>query len=546
MPWSRLIGAAWLLLAACSFQPGAAGTDAAPPPPPTVAFTSVVASATELRPGDYGVAVEAVLRNGLDVAVAQIAPTLTFVDGAADRSAEFRWRDADAREGVTKPPVTLAPGEQATYRFVVDVMPWAAAGPVVLDAAATYVAGDAASALPFAPAVEIAIVLDNAPIRVDDSSDTSGSDAKTSFREALALAASRPGFDRIEFDPVEFPPDSGTRITLAPTPLPAIDVTGGGLVITAHAASVEIAADSSWRDNQQWALHLTGGKLVVHGLAFRDWAYNYPFHDLENDICAGGELQGGAIRVDGGTLILDDNLFADPSVAERNCYGAAVLVIGGRDHLIVNNTWKQQTMDILRILAPVREVTNNLIIQVDNLDRLDDAIVVENHGDDDVWIVGNVIVDQKYSAVFVPGTDTGTLHIVHNTFARNARGGGGAAIRGGGRPHHVRNNVYIDNLAEALQPVDMGVGFDIAYETTAGSGLCVAPACDLALIAADTIAEQVTDMLVVDPAGNRRDDFDPVAGSPLVDSAEVLLDRNGRAPGWFDGAGPDRGARELR
>ncbi|HEY5928014.1 MAG TPA: hypothetical protein VIV11_40285, partial [Kofleriaceae bacterium] len=131
-----------IVLAACAYYPGRVpevdGGSDAPPTTAKVFFVSVTSDAASLQPGRYGIEVTAVLRNELDVDIIDVATALTF----AGNDAQFRSRDVDRREGVmSEQPVTIPAGGEATYRFVVDALPWLAPNDGRLNAAATFLAG---------------------------------------------------------------------------------------------------------------------------------------------------------------------------------------------------------------------------------------------------------------------------------------------------------------------------------------------------------------------------------------------------------------------
>jgi hypothetical protein len=535
---------------ACSFHHGSpAGSGDggvvepdAPPVLSAVRFISVTASVGELRPGRYGITVEAVLHNGLDVAIDDVAATLSF----GGREADFRWRDADRRDGVAAPqPMQVAAGADATYRFVVDALAWAAPpGPVEIAGAATFRLGaEVRSAAALDPAFMLPFATLAAPIVVTTAADEVSANGMTSLREALVLAQ-QPGFDRIIFDPSTFSAASPTTIQLLES-LGALPTITGDLVIDGHGAGVTLAIDSTWEVTEgRYGLRLTTGTLVIAGLGFENFAFNHRDEgDLSTNNCGGGAmLEGGAIRVDGGTLVLDGNRFADPAVSERNCYAASLRLHGGTGHRIVRNEWTDQVMDTIYVdNARVIEISDNVMNAGADLSKTDECIYINSQGGQDLWLVGNVCADMEYSAVYAGGTDPGTLYVVHNTFVRNGRVALSGLRRGGGqRAIVLRNNVYVGNNPAAIQVDSGGTGFDLAFEAYTGT-LCTG--CASAMIDGPSMLV-LTDPMVVNGAGATRADFTPVASSPLVDSGTDWVDRNGSVPGRYNGAGPERGAIE--
>lgn len=553
MQWLLVLGIA--AAAACSFTPpGAAPADAredaptdAPLPAPEVRFVSVTASAATLRPGRYGIEVTAVLRNELAVEITGVRASLTFREGAADRASVFRWRDADARDGVMAPqPASIPPGEEATFRFRVDALaravPLAPGASILLDGQAVFQhGGQARSATGLEAPTPLPFEALPPPIVVTKVDDEDNGDAALSFREALKRANDLPGFDRIVFDPQVFPPNTQTVTTLDEDLGPLPDVMDD-LVIDGSDVDFVLAADSSWEDSAgRYGLRLQSGTLVVDGLGFRDMGFNYPAEDVSGDNCGSNQQhEGGAIRVGGGTLILEDNLFADTGVGERNCYAASVRIHAGSGHRILNNRWTDPSMDSLFIAAAVREVSDNVMDAGTNPGKADECIFIESQGDADLWIVGNLCVDQEYSAVVAGSTGSGTLYVVNNTFARNREIG---AVRrtGGSRRVVLHNNAYHGNQPTAILADNNGTDFTISHEAESGSG-AFCNGCGSATMTMNTLD---ADLGFTNPAGTTRADFTPRAGSTLVGSGLDLIDRNGSAPGRFNGAAPDRGAVEL-
>lgn len=544
MRWLAVLGFA--AVAACGFHspPGGDSPDGAPPPDTQVRFVSVTSEQPMLQPGLYGFEVTAVLRNELDVAITGIRASLTFHEGSADRAGNFRWRDADARDGVMAPqPASIPAGQQATFRFRVDALASAVGpGPILVNGEATFqAAGSARSASPLDPPTSLPVAALPAPIVVSRVVDEDNTDTSYSLREAIKKANANPGLDRIVFDPAVFPPGSPVTITLAPG-LGEIPPVAGDLVIDAGGAGVVVTVSAAWAGTARYGLRLASGTLVVHGLTFRDLGLGYPVEDVSTNNCGlGGQLDGGAIRVDGGTLILDGNRFADPGVTERNCYAASIRLQGGTGHRILDNTWTETAMDAVNIKVPTREVSGNVMDGSASFDKADDGIVIDSLGGSDLWVVGNVFVDQEYSGILTGSVDTGTLYVVNNTFVRQHRGSG--VFRSGGRHVELHNNAYHSNQPAAIGTDAVDGNLRISHEAEFGNG-AFCTNCGSAMIQMSTISSGA-DLGFTRTIGTTPADFLPLAGSVLVDSGMDLVDRNGSAPGRFDGAGPERGAVEL-
>jgi hypothetical protein len=529
-------------IVACSFTHSRVpevGVDA-PPASTRVYFVSLSSNVTTVRPGRYGLEINAVLHNDLDVAITDVGAALTF--GGLDD--HFAFRDADRREGVTAPqPTMIAAGGEATYHFIVDALASLPPKDLAINATATFVASSPYSATPAATPLALPYTGINGPIVVTAKQDEDDGDSELSFREAIKSAAARSGPDVIRFDPAIFPTDTVVTLSESLGALPAI---GADLVI--DGGGVILAINSQWEDPEgRYGLRITNGTVVVANLTFRNFAFNYRNETITtatgNCGSSGAQLEGGAIRVDAGTLILDGNRFEDPDVAERNCYAASVRIHGGSGHRIVRNRWTQQVMDSVFIAAATREISDNVMISPSNSDRDDEGIYILSQAGSDLWIVGNLIVDQEFSGIVAGGTDAGKLYIINNTLARNGRVSSAGVRRQGSRAIIFRNNLYIANNPAAIQADSAGVGLDIAYETVSNNSLC-GGTCDSATIDTPTLA-MPADPGVANITGSFRVDFTPTATSPLVDSGTPFIDRNGGSPGYFNGGGPERGAIEL-
>ncbi len=522
----------------------------APPQSATVAFTSVTATISTLRPGQYGWVVVATLQNTGTAEITDVAMTLTFATGAVDRVLQFRWRESDLREGLTTPTRTIPPGGALAMRFQVDALAFATPpGPVEINGVATFVDGGVpASAQPLAMPLSIPFATIPAPIVVTTASDERAANATVSLREAIASANANPGFDRIIFDPTIFPDISTPVVIQLDRMLAAFpDVSGGGpgndLVIDASTANIVLALDSTWGGSRSWGFRHTSHLLVIHGLHFRNFGFAYPATNVTTDNCMGGRQEGGAVRSDGGVLILQNNSFADPGVLERNCFAAAVELRGdGAGHRIIGNDFTDVVADAVYVTAAVTEITDNLITGGDTPTKADDGIVLESNSALPVWVVGNVIVDQDFAGLAVFGGGQ-VIYAAHNTFARNNAVGSiwaGSIWRLGTSTVNLLNNAHVDNLPAALFP-DVSAGIRVAYDALQGNVLC-SPPCPLVVVA--SILESADLLFTASSNPRTRADFTPLPTSPLVDSAFDALDRNGPAPGRYHGAGPDRGAVE--
>ncbi len=547
-----------LVASACGFSAklspaeGDGGVDAAidaPPASPKVYFTTIASPVDQIRPGTYGFEITATLHNELPNEITNVAATLTFATDTTDRAGDFRWRDTDARENVmTLQPQTVPAGGDVTFQFEVDALPWAVPpGPVVVNGAATFKDGATPlSASPSTTPKSLAFPTMNAPIVVNLASDESNGNNQICLREALARAGTQVGPDRIVFDPTVFPPGAPVT-TLLSEGLGELNISSD-VVIDGRGAGVILAVDSGWENPEgRYGFRINGGTVVISHITMKDFAFNYRNEgDLSGNNCgpSNAQLEGGAIRIDSGTLILDGNTFADPDVAERNCFAASVRVEGGSKHRILGNTWTDQVMDSVYIDAATVEISGNTMNAGGDLTKVDECMYINTQGGQNLWIVGNVCVDMEYSAVIARGSEGGTLYVINNTFARDGRAGlSGVRREQGSRGVSLRNNVYVGDNPSAITVDNSGTGFNVGYESVTGSGLFSGTSTS-AVVNSGSILMPANAMLV-DSNGTTRAQLAPATGSPLVDSGVDLLDVNGTTPGHYNGTAPDRGAVEL-
>ena len=548
-----------VIVGACSFSGGGnkaadAGPDAAiveidaAPALAGVHFVSVKLLETPtLRAGVYGVTVEAVLENELEEPITDVRVSLRFFDDDIDRGSFFRWRSFDRRDGTDRTqPTTIAPGETATFRFKLDVLPFFdLATPVEVDGVAAFLVENTAASAVGLEAPTLIPVLELNTIVVDTFLDNTGVDGTTSLRDAIETARGSFEPDRIVFDRTVFPPKSRTAINfdVGLGPFPLIDMAGGDLIIDGGDARVELAVDNTWDENLSYAFELDGPSLIISNVAFRNWAFNYPVVDLSSDNCGPAgttQAEGGALLVNLGTLILDGNRFADPDVPERDCYATTVRLYGGDGHRIINNEFTDQATDSIVVSAPTFEISHNIFDAVGNVSNSDDAVLFAAGLDDTFWVVGNVFIDLETSGVLLTQVPDATVYIVHNTFVRMAQSAIFRLSTDGGVI--LRNNLFVNNAPTALgfDGNNNGNGFDVDYDHLRGNARCGGCAN---LTVGPSNNSGPPGLMNID--GTTRADFIPVVGSSLIDSGIDWIDRNGRTPRRFNGTGPDRGAIEV-
>lgn len=516
-----------------------------PPVDPDVRFTSISASATSLRPGQFGVSMTAVLLNAGTTPIDEVFATLTFTDGSGSRSTEIDHREADLREGAAfgPPPArSMIAGTSMTLTFNADVMPWAQTSDFQVNATATFVRGnDLFTATPAVTPLNIAIpdVTEHLVTETVDEDDGGGAD-DVSLREAL-LAAQTSGVHRIRFDPAAFAASAPGRITIADGlgALPAISQT---VILDGHDAGVEIFADDSNSNDRRFGLHLRGPGITVSEIHFTHPSVFFPIETLSGN-CGQNAPTGGdgeAIRVDGSAqdVVLFRNVFYDgPTIFERSCYPALVRFFAGSGHRVIGNDFYDIAMDAMYVSnAAASEISGNRVAAAaGNLTIADEGVYVADLNGA-LFVVGNLFVDQEFAGV-VSGAGPETMFLLHNTIVRS---GGNAVNRQGGtpRPLFLRNNLFIandpDNINGNASTLDYG--YELIFD--ANDGYCTA-GCTAG-----------NGNLAVDPqvaivGSNSWAALTPLTGSPAIDSGEDLIDRNGSAPGRFHGTGPDRGAVET-
>ncbi len=544
---------AGLILSGCSFNgaskqsDGGVLIDAATidaPVSPKVRFTSIeLVGTNQLHPGQYGIEVKVELVNELSTTITDLQVQLVFDSSGTSQPPSFRWRSFDHRENTPPMATTIAPGKTTQLRFLLDVPASAATSEIVkINGAATFWAeGDTLAATP----LETPLTKDWMSIReiVVDTANDDTADPTTSLRKAISQAMATNGLSRITFAPLVFPPDKSTTITLesALGELPKIDKKKSDLVI--DGTGVELSVDLAWKDSENYGLRIDGPTVVVSGMSFRNFARGYPETDLTSDNCGSqGKKDGGAIKVESGTLILDGNHFADPDVAERDCYGAVVRVQGGNGHLILNNQFTDQVMDSISFEKPFKEVSGNVFVgkkapgATDPV-LSDDGVVVNFNKKGEYWITSNLFVDLEFSGILVGDTVTRdvTLNVIHDTFIRN---GNALLQKSDAGAFFLRNNAYLGNQTQLL--LTMGSAIDIDFESVDASMLCE---CSQATLGSMNVYNQ-TQQRFTNPSGSTIQDFTPLSNSSLIDNGTDLLDRNGRMLGRYINDGPDRGAVE--
>lgn len=508
-------------------MPGDSPVDA-PPATPEVHFTSVTSSVPALQPGLYGIAIDAVLQNDLDRPITNIEANLGFGGG---RGAQFTYRDVDRRDGSGSmpQPTMLAAHASATFHFIVDAQSnCVPPGPVPVNGVATFFDGTSTmSATPLATPLSLPFVTLNPPIVVDTATDENTANTTTSLREAIALANSQPGLDRITFDA-----SLATATIMLVRTLGQLPDISSDLVIDGN--GVMLRVDQTWQTMPGlYGFKITGGTVVISGLKLKDMAYSYKLEDVSSNNCGDGDiLDGGAILVTAGTLILDGNRFDDTGVPEKNCYAAALRIEGGTGHRIVRNNFVGEVMDTMNISANVREISDNTMSSTADPTKGDDGIFVSGQGNSELWITGNTFVDKEYDGVYAGGGDAGDLYLINNTFVRTGLVANGAVGRSNARTIHSRNNIFLNDNPAGYIANNAGALLDLAYDEAFGDAYCTG---------CTAITPQ--NILIADPTLDAS--FVPMAGSPAIDSGDDWLDRNGKKPGHYNGSGADRGATET-
>lgn len=510
---------------------------------PDVLFTSVTSTTTSVRPGQFGISVVAELSNTGTTPIEEVYAVLTFSDVSGSRAGEFDQREADFRDasGFGIPPSrTMVAGTTLTLTFNMDVMPWVGTTNVEVNAAATFRRGsDSFSATPAASAHAIAVpdVTEYVVTETADEDD-GGGDNDLSLREAL-LDAQTAGVHRIRFDPGVFSPTAPGRITLTDA-LGSLPPLGTTVILDGHDSGVEIYAGDSLSDERRYGLDIRGTGVVVSELRFIHPSVFFPIETLSNN-CGANAPTGGngeAIHVEGAAqdVILFRNVFYDgQTVFERSCYPAVVRFFGGAGHRIVGNDFYDLAMDAIYLSnTSVEEITGNRMAAAAGSTISDEGIYIADLNAD-LFVIGNLIVDQEFAGVAASGAGSEIVYVFNNTFVRSL--GSGINRAGATRPLVLRNNIWAGN-----EPSNVSGGttanLNYAYELISDDD----PLCSACSV---TTTQLFSDPMFAIAGSNSWIALTPQSGSPAIDSGTDLLDRNGAAPGRFRGAGVDRGAVET-
>jgi hypothetical protein len=477
-------------------------------------FTSVSSATDVVHPGLYAVPVAATFLAG-GAPLTGLHATLSFHDASgADRTADFPAIETDLA------PDSLASGATRIFLFEVEVSPDAdAGGPVTVAASATWTGGGTTQVgtplvWSFAPVTEIL---------VGSASDDPG-DAQ-SLRSAIVAATASSGVRRIRFSTSVFTAPAPS-ITLG-SPLPALTAGSGTIVVDAIGRTVVLTPAAALAGTQGWGLTVDGD-VVIAGLEMDGFAALYPYFDLSADSCAGGMSSGGALRVASGSLVLDSCTISDPGVAKRNCYATTLDLGGGSGHRLVHNRLLGLASDAAYVASPCEEISDNVV------SGSNDGFVLSGDLGFDCRLERDVIAVQQYGVLFLNSAGA-AFRVTNDTFDAN----GQAIVRSSYRPLVVRNSLFLHDGSAIDDSSGLeGAGIDVGYlALDPGTPRC-SPACPA--ITAPFANDYAGPLMLLDTSSLAG--LVPAPGSPLVDSAEDLIDVNGVAPGRFQGNGPDRGA----
>jgi hypothetical protein len=254
---------------------------------------------------------------------------------------------------------------------------------------------------------------------------------------------------------------------------------------------------------------------------------------------------GAIVVTSGSDVAIVESSFSDAAgLGAIRCYAAPIRVYGvpysglqTRRARVLRNDLLYLPWDGIQVVG----VSEHAVIAGNRLNGNDLGVGIVTHLNAKTSVLGNVVSDGRNQGLYV--ITGGALDLVHNVFARMARGGGAGetVLVGADMPALIANNVYQSNGGGvAIAFAVSGTGAFITHETASSKPL-VAPS--LAAIDTSGMLTGVRVGLVVPSAGTMGVQVLP--DSLLIDSGADVADRNGRAPRRFHGRGADRGSVEL-
>lgn len=397
---------------------------------PDIRILSFESARTTVRPGLYGVPVRVRLYNhGAEAKDVRVG--LTFRDANGPRD-DFEHRE------IAPLLDRIATYGTAEVLLEVDVLTTAIARDVVVEAV-LFLGTSGGAEMP----AQDPLFWRFTPVRdlvVDSPSDAVvASDGAFTLREAIGKANEEPGVDRILFDPVVFPSGAPVNVLLN-QPLPPIL---GTAIVDASAAGVVLVPSSSFPTAYGMELR---GDVTVRGLGFRDFGAKYPpFADLT---CPQASYHGsGAIVVTSGSdVAIVESSFSDAAgLGAIRCYAAPIRVYGSpysafqtRRARVLRNELLYLPWDGIQVAG----VSEHAVVAENRLNGNDLGVGIVSKMNAKASIFGNVVSDGRNQGLYVIAG--GALDLVHNVFARMARGGGTGetVLIGVDMPALIANNVY--------------------------------------------------------------------------------------------------------
>jgi len=376
-----------------------------------------------------------------------------------------------------------------------------------------------------------------------------GGVADLSLREAIILANNWIGPNVISFSPQVFPPAGEATIYLGSAfdgqgPLPLIrdaatEIDGAGAGVVLDGGRHPFPANTG-------ALTFNADDCAVRDITIRN--YNSPGgacvynRDEDRLLVSGCTLQNcGGLDSGAGVVISGSssgNLIVGNSVSNSH---RAILTSDTSNSVIDSNVLSSKGQDCVKL-----DLESNANTVIDNwIFGCGDSGIELSSDSNSALIIGNRIYDCDAAAIVIGG-GCDNVELVFNTAVASGRGmvvhGGDAVLRNNIVAHN--NSSGIELGAEVEVTADHNLFFDNDGDGLSGSNAIMAETePDAGVYEALPLApsDVVADPMLVDLPGGVM-----TPGPAAVDvGMDLGYDRNGQAPGLFNGLAPDLGAVEI-